>query len=74
MDFADDEEYCDFVRSQPTAEEAISLALRESRFVSYLFPPYSSGAGDMIEYWLERLKEEWKAEWQARDSTRKDTG
>lgn len=55
----DDDEYCEFVRMQPTAEEAIKLALRESRFVSSWFPPYSSGAGDMIESWMEELKTEW---------------
>lgn len=53
-----DEEYVELVRMQPTAREAITLALRESRFVSYWFPPYSSGAGDMIESWMEELKTE----------------
>ena len=57
-----DEEYCEFVRMQPTAYEVITLALRESRFVSYWFPPYSSGATDMIESWMEELKTEWKEE------------
>lgn len=55
----DDDEYIEFVRMQ-SAEDAISLMMRESRFVAFFFPPYSSGAGDMIESWLEEMKADWE--------------
>lgn len=59
-EMTDDDEYCEFVRMQPTAEEAIKLALRESRFVTYWFPSYSSGAGDMIDSWIRDMKTDWE--------------
>jgi hypothetical protein len=58
----DDDEYIEHVRMQPTAEEAIKLALRESRFVSCFFPPYSSGATDMIDRWMDELKMDWETQ------------
>lgn len=55
----DDEEYIEFVRVQP-AEAAISLMMRESRFVTLFAPPYSSAATAMIESWIEELKTDWE--------------
>lgn len=48
------------VQREQSVEAAISLVLRESRYVTGWFPPYSSGAGDMIEYWLMDLRDEWR--------------
>lgn len=36
----------------------IMYMLRECRFVNDIFPAWSSGAGDLIEDWLEELKME----------------
>lgn len=60
-----DDDYCaEIARIYCTesAEAAIMAMLRESRFVTYHFPPYSSGAGDMIEHWLAGLRREWAAD------------
>lgn len=55
-----DDDYDAYLQSLPTIEQRISLALRESRYVSYWFPPYSSGATDLIDAWLTELKREWE--------------
>jgi hypothetical protein len=55
-----DADYDEYLRGLPTAEARLFLALRESRYVSYWFPPYSSGASDMIDAWLSELKREWE--------------
>jgi len=57
-EITDDNEYDIYVRELPTARERVTAALRESRFVTGWFPPYSSGATDMIEKMLEDLEEE----------------
>ena len=54
-----DEEYDNWINTMPTAEERISAALRESRFVTGWFPAYSSGATDLIEQMLKDMKQEW---------------
>jgi hypothetical protein len=59
-EMTDDEEYCEYVRMRPTAEEAIKLALCESRFITTWHPPYSNQASDMIGNWMEELKTEWE--------------
>lgn len=47
------------VAREESVEAAISLIMRESRYVTTFFPAYASGAGDMIERWMEDLREEW---------------
>lgn len=56
----DDEEYIEFVRMQP-AEDAIRLMMRESRFVAFFFPPYSTGATGMIDAWMSEMKVDWES-------------
>lgn len=58
-----DEEYCaeiERISGEESVEAAVMVMLRESRFVTYMFPPYSSGAGDLIGDWLENLRWEWR--------------
>lgn len=58
-EITDDDEYDAFITQLPSAEERVMLALRESRYVTGFFPPYSSGATGMITDLLAELKEEW---------------
>jgi hypothetical protein len=43
-----------------SVQAAVMFILRESRYVTEWFPPYSSGATDLIERWLASLREEWR--------------
>ena len=56
------DDYDSWVRDQPTVQLRIMSALCESRYISNWFPPYSSGAGDMIHSLIRELKAEWKVE------------
>lgn len=42
-----------------STEVDVMMALRESRLVTDWFPPESSGAGDLIEELMNKLREEW---------------
>jgi hypothetical protein len=51
--------YDEWLASFSTAEDRIMMMCRESRHVMNWFPPYSSGAGDMIEDLMNDLRECW---------------
>lgn len=54
-----DGEYDAWIKAQPTTQRMIMSVLRESRYVSAWFPPYSSGAGDAIDLLIKDLRREW---------------
>jgi len=56
----DPDDYANRVNAFPTAALRVEMILRESRYVTDRFPPYSSGAGDLAENLLQELRAEWE--------------
>jgi hypothetical protein len=54
------DEYATRVNAFSTVQLRIEMMLRESRYITDQFPPYSSGAGDLVEHLLEELRVEWE--------------
>jgi hypothetical protein len=55
-----DAEYDVYINSIPSVKDKVMLIMRESRYVTGWFPPYSTGATDFIEDLLADLRAEWQ--------------
>jgi hypothetical protein len=59
MDPDEFREHVGRLRDAGQAEDAIELILRTSPYVTDLFPPFSSGAGDLVENLMDELRAQW---------------